>query len=102
MPTPTMLIRGTIALAISSSRVHAVLAKPRRRIQQHVRLFTVLRRLVVESAVARWPLVQRLAARDRRSQPSLPREDSRACLLLVGLPLLGIERREERLRMHQR
>src|SRR4051812_160720 len=107
MPTPTMLIRGTLAPAICSwrersSRVHPVFAEPGRRIEQHLGLFTILRRLVVQPAVACGPLVQRCAARDRRGQPSLPGEDPRTGLLLIGLSLLGIERRDERLRMHQR
>src|SRR6476646_4030445 len=53
MPTPTMLIRGTLALAIRSarkrsSRVHPVLAEPRRGIEQHLGLFAILRRLAVQ------------------------------------------------------
>src|SRR6187549_487093 len=69
MPTPTMLTLRTLA------DVHPVLAKPGRRIEQHVRLFAVLRRLIVESTVACGPLVQRLAAGDRRGQASLALED---------------------------
>src|ERR1700755_2344262 len=68
IPTPTMLTLRTLA------DVHPVLAKPRRRIEQHLGLLAVLRCLVVESAVARRPLVQRLATRDRRRQPPLSLE----------------------------
>src|SRR5690349_10620748 len=100
MPTPTTTIAGTLAAPMCasgkrSSRVDPVLAQPRRRIQQHVGLFAVLRRLAVESTVARRPLVQRLAARNRRGEPALAREDAGIRLLLVCGPLLGIEGRDE-------
>src|SRR6476620_10217169 len=90
IPTPTMLTLRRL------SDVDTVFAKPRLGIQQHLCFLAVLGRLVVEPAVARRPLVQRLATGDRRGEPPLTREHPRACPLLVVPSLLGIERGDER------
>src|SRR5215212_469810 len=100
IPTPTTAMSGTLAHT-AGAHIHVVVAEPRPRIEQHLGLLPLLRRLAAEPAIGRL-LVQRTPTGDRRRQPVLTREHPRLKALLVVLPLLGIERGQERLRMHQR
>src|SRR5689334_14580821 len=108
IPTPTMAIGGTLAPGLMcrcssrplSTHVHVAVAEPRRRVEKHLGLLSLLRRLLAEPAIG-WPLVQRRPTGDRRREPVLAGQHPRLEALLVVLPLLGVERGHKRLRMHQ-
>src|SRR5215208_264719 len=100
IPTPTTAMSQTLAHT-AGAHIDVVVAESRRRIEQHLGLLPLLRRLVAEPAIGRL-LVQRRTAGDRRREPVLTRQHPRLKALLVVLPLLGIEGGQERLRMHQR
>src|SRR6516165_3872871 len=107
MPTPKMPMGTNLVDRIpvlrkgSRSAVPAVLAEARLRIEQHVSLLTLLRRIVVEAPVG-GPLVQRTTAGDGRCQPVLTGQYALARPPQVVLPLGRIECGHQRLRVHQR
>src|SRR4051812_1255686 len=52
IPTPTTAMSGTLAHTARAD-IHVVVAQPRRRIEQHLGLLPLLRRIIVEPAVGR-------------------------------------------------
>ncbi len=71
------------------------------RFEQHLRFLLLLRSVVVERA-AGGPLVELPPTGDRRGEPTLAGQDARGHTLLIGLPLVRIERCKERLGVRQR
>src|SRR6201999_1335979 len=103
IPTPTMPMAGQVnGWPTSSNRglVGVVLAQPGGRIQQHRGLLTLLRGVVIKATVGR-PLVHRRTTGDGRSQSALTGQQPGVGAALVIRTLLGIQRGDERLRVHQ-
>src|SRR6185369_15761816 len=97
MPIPTILTPGTLshprpfARQRSPREVLVVGAQAGIRVQQHRCLLRLLRPVVAEPTVRR-SLVHRLAAGDRRRQPTLPGQGALLRPLDVVLPLRRIQR----------
>src|SRR6478736_4750191 len=99
IPTPTIATMRT--LAEQSPDVGTVLAESSIRIQQHLRFRLLLRYIVIEPAVG-GPLVERSTTGHRGHQPAPAGQRAPLRLRDVGRPLIGIERSDERLRVHHR
>src|ERR1700712_3208413 len=98
MPTPTMLMPGTLAepsrdsadASCRASRpIPTVLAETRLGIEQHVGFLTLLGGVAVEAAIGRL-LVHGRPTRDRRGQPPLTLQHTTIGATPVVLALLGI------------
>src|SRR6478672_8656514 len=100
IPTPTTAMGGTLAHT-AGAHIDVVIAEPRRRVEKHLGLLPLLRRLVAEPAVGRL-LEQRPPTGDRRREPVLTGQHASPESLLVVPSLFRVERRDERLRVHQR
>src|ERR1700719_365834 len=91
----------TIAMAETLPRVNVAVAEARCRVEQHLGFLPLLGIGVVEPAIG-GPLVHRAPARDRRRQPALTGHHPLIRPRLVVVALLGIKRREQCLRVHER
>ena len=103
MPTPTIAMRrNAISRTPAAPQVHVVVAEPRRRVEQ-------ASRPPAASPARRGRSGGRRLLVQRRAHPRSPTPagadrpaPARPTRRLVVLALLGIQRRQERLRMHQR
>ncbi len=103
MPTPTIAMEANLAhlgLHALTAHIQIVLTEPGVGVQQHRRLLTLLRRIVIEPAV-RGLLVHRPPTGDGAGETTLTGQRALLGPLAVVVALGRIHRRDERLRVHQ-